>query len=170
MSDTSTKKNSLENSGLSGALPYEAPAGSPGELSVVCANCSYPVVREYDDQGNVKGFREEVAPQNEEQALAEGWLDHGLGLYCPTCSLAVLEEQARDREAGAESGVNGDIGEIIDAQVLRSFVPGISEATVQEFVRMFRSERLSKLRAMAGLEPLPIYRPVAKDEAQAEEF
>lgn len=155
---------------LASLIEYKAPEGSPDELTVVCASCSYPVVRELDEKGEVIAFREEVAPQTEEQAIAEGWLDHGLGLFCPKCSLAELEQQALDQAESAESGVNNDISELIDAQVMRSFCPTVSEDTISQFVKLFRSERLSKLRVKAGLEPIPIYTPVPKDEAQAEEF
>jgi hypothetical protein len=151
-------------------LPYTVAEGAPDELAVVCANCSYPVVKEFDDAGRAIGFREELGPKDEEQAQAEGWLDHGLGIFCPKCSLSLLEEQERDKAAGAQSGVLGDIGEMIDEQVMRSLCPGAGPDTIAQFVRMFRSERLSKFRVLAGLEPIAIFSPSPQSDAQAQEF
>lgn len=147
-------------------VTYTAPVGAPAELTVVCAQCSFPVIKEHDANGKVTGFHEEVGPADEEAALAEGWLDHGMGLYCPKCSLAVLEESAQ----AAYHSTHADIGEIIDAQVLRTFAPGASDDTVQQFVKMFRAERLSKFRVLAGMEPVQIPAPVPKSEEQAKEF
>jgi hypothetical protein len=135
------------------------------EIEVVCAQCSFPTVSEYDDKGTVVGFREEPGPRSEEEALKEGWLDHGMGLYCPKCSLAVLEETA----AGAGQA-NGDIGEIVDEAVMKSLVPEASDYSVREFVRMFRSERISKFRVLAGLPPINLYMPVPRTEEEAREM
>lgn len=150
---------------------YEYKALSNDELEVVCANCSFPVVEDRDPAtGEFLGHHEEPAPKTTEEALLEGWTDHGLGLFCPKCSLVVLEDLARDREAGASSGASADIGEIIDAHFMRGVCPSASEDTIGQFVRMFRSERLSKFRVLAGLEAISIYAPTPKDEQQALEF
>lgn len=140
------------------------------EIEVICASCSFPTVTDYDENGKVIGFREEEAPKTEEEALAEGWLDHGLGLFCPKCSLGLLEDLARDRAEGVETGASNDISEIIDRQWLRAKCPNASNDTVEQFVRMYRSLRLSQFRVLAGLEPLPMYTPVPETDEQAVEF
>lgn len=151
-------------------LEYKPRPGAPLELLVVCANCSYPVVREFDAKGDVTGFREEIGPATEEQAVAEGWLDHGMGLYCPKCSLTILEDQAKDNAAQAETGTAADFGEIIDTQVLRTFCPTASDDTIAQFVKLFRTERLNKFRVLAGLQSIPVFTPTPKDEDQVKEF
>lgn len=141
------------------------------ELEVVCAQCSFPTVSEFDEKGNVIGFHEEPGPKTEAQALAEGWLDHGLGLYCPKCSLSYLQESAADEAAGASTGASNDFGEILDSQFLKTMHPEVSEETIGIFVQILRRDRLSKLRARAGLPPLePLPPPEPKTEQQALEF
>jgi hypothetical protein len=142
------------------------------EIEVICAQCSYPTVAEYDQDGKIISFWEDPeAPKVEEEALAQGWYDFGLGLYCPRCSLSYLEERAREEQEGVVTGSQNDIGEIIDHEVLRALVPGVSEVVLTLFVRIFRHDRLSKLRVRAGLEPLePMTAPEPRDEAQALEI
>lgn len=156
---------------VSNHLPYSAPPDAPAELVVVCSNCSFPVVKEYDEGGNVIGFREEIAPVDEETALAEGWLDHGLGLFCPKCSMLELERLATERAVGAESSVTADFGMIVDSAVIKSLVPSVSEDTLKQFVEMFRCERLNKLRSLTGVgQILKLPAPQPKNDDQALEF
>lgn len=136
------------------------------ELEVVCSNCSFPTVDEFNEDGTFKGFRIEPCTNDLEAALAEGWLDHGMGLVCPKCSLSYLADLERDREAGATNHVGGDGQEIVDAMVLRGLAPEVSEETIELFVQIFRTDRLNKLRALAGY-PSITRTPVPKDEAQA---
>ena len=153
-----------------GVWPYKTFEGSPTELAVVCPNCSYPVVKDYDEQGKMIGFREESGPLDEDQALEEGWLDHGLGLYCPKCSLLELERMAKEKAEGAESLVSGDMGEVVDASIIQGLVPSVSEGTLVQVVRMFRAERLNRFRVLAGMEMIKIPEPVPENDTQAQEF
>lgn len=146
---------------------------------VVCCNCSFPTIAEYGDINEfghlpLKGFRvEEGAPRTLEDALKEGWTDHGLGLYCPKCSLSYLEDLAREQEQGVEVVVAGDLLEVVDAQILRGLVSTgvqVSDDTIDQFVKMYSSQRLNRFRVSMGLEPISLYQPTPKDEAQAEEF
>jgi hypothetical protein len=141
------------------------------EIEVVCAQCAFPTVTEYDEEGNTTGFREEPGPKSEEEALAQGWLDHGLGFYCPKCSLAYLEERAADEAAGARSGATGDLGELLDEQFLKTMHPTVSDETIAVFVAILRHDRLGKLRAKLGLPGLdPVAAPQPRDEQQVLEF
>lgn len=140
------------------------------EIEVICTNCSFPTVTEYDEKGKVTSFREEEAPVSEEQALAEGWNDHGLGLYCPNCSLAYLEELHRDQEAGVAVGPSQDTGEILDEAFIRGLVPDALESVVMGYVRIFRADRLNKFRVKAGLPPIQVPAPVPADDAEARDW
>jgi hypothetical protein len=140
------------------------------ELEVVCAQCSFPMVQELNEEGETIGFRVESGPSNEEEAVAAGWTDHGLGLYCPKCSVAYLEDLARERAAEAGNYAGGGLSDMINGQIFRTFLPDVSSDTIDQFVRMFHSQRIAHLKAAAGLQPDPIYVPRPKDEAQAVEF
>ena len=140
------------------------------ELEVVCAQCSFPMVQEKDENGEVTGFRVEPGPMTEEEAVAAGWHDLGVGLYCPKCSVAHLEDLAREREAEAGNYVGAGLGDMINGQVFRMFLPNVSSDTIDQFVRMFQSRRVAQLKTQLGMQPDPIFVPNPKDEAQAEEF
>lgn len=140
------------------------------EIEVICSNCDFPTVVEYDETGKVKSFREEPAPKELEAALKEGWLDHGMGLFCPRCSLTYLEDLAKDKAEGATSGIGGDAFEVFDVMALRSLCPDLSEDTYAQFTKMYRGRRLAKARATLNLPMINIPAPFPKDDAQAQEF
>lgn len=140
------------------------------ELEVVCAQCSFPMVQELDEEGEVAGFHIEPGPASEEEAVAAGWTNHEMGLYCPKCSVAYLEELAREREAEAGNYAGGGLSDMINGQIFRTFLPDVSRDTIDQFVRMFHSQRIAQLKAAAGMQPDPIYVPHPKNEVQAKEF
>jgi hypothetical protein len=117
------------------------------EIEVVCVNCSFPTVTEYDDSGKVAAFREEEAPKTEEEALAAGWTDCGLGLNCPKCSASAAKEQALADEQGVESGASlNRAKEAREAAeqttyfgMLRAIHPEVSIETIGMFSELLRA-------------------------------
>jgi hypothetical protein len=139
------------------------------EIEIICANCSFPTVTEYDDQGRVKSFQELVGPKTYEEATAAGWLDHGLGLYCPQCSLRYLEDKERTEDD--QAGAVFDFSSVVDQTILKALAPDISDQTIDIFIKVFKFDRLSKVRVRAGLGPLePLGIPVPENEHQAAEI
>ena len=91
------------------------------EIEVACAQCSFPAVSEYDEAGKLVNFYvAEGAPTTEEEAQEQGWVDHGLGLFCPTCSQDL--DEAMGDSAGFERGA-------IHTALIRSFIPPKTEET-----------------------------------------
>lgn len=135
------------------------------ELEIVCANCSYPAVTTYDEEGKLLSYEEAPgAPKTEEEAAKMGWYDHGVGLYCPKCSLQALQDSD-------ESSVGFDAAEVIDRQVLKSFVADLDPRVEEAFVNIFRYDRLRKLREKLGLPKLdPMTPPAVEDDIMAEQF
>lgn len=148
------------------------PSGlSQEEIEVICCNCSFPIEQLFDESGKFLSFKEHPAPKTMEEAMGAGWLDHGLGLYCPKCSLTYLEEVERDREAGAETGARSDYEEMMNLAAFQQLCPDVSIETARVFISIFRHNRLRKLRASLNLPPLePMATPEPKDEAQGLEF
>jgi hypothetical protein len=136
-------------------------------LEFVCVECSFPVVAQHDETGRLIGYKQEATPTTEEEALNAGWTDHGMGMVCPSCSLSHLEDLVRQEDTETAAL---DFDEFLDAQVMRALAPAVGDATIQEFVKVFKTERLNKLRIKMGLEGIPGYIPVPKDEEQAKEF
>lgn len=158
--DDKTPRAETEPSGL-----------SQEEIEVICCNCSFPVESIFDENGKFESFKEHPAPKTMEEAMEAGWLDHGLGLYCPKCSLTYLEDLERDQEAGAETGARSDYEELMNLAAFQEICPDVSIETARVFIAIFRHNRLRKLRAAMNLPPLePMATPEPKDEAQALEF
>jgi hypothetical protein len=139
-----------------------------GEIEVICQQCGFPTVATYDENGKLTGFHEEPGPATEDEALAQGWLDHGFGLYCPSCSLTHLEEQRQEEAQGVRVGAELDLDSMFERQALQGM--GVSEDTAEQFTALLRAQRYNKYRRLSGFEPLPLPTPTPKDEAQAEEF
>jgi hypothetical protein len=153
------------------------------EIEVICSNCSFPTMVEYDDGGKVKEFVELEAPKTEEAALEAGWTDSGLGLLCPPCS-AKAAADAKLAEAQGEvtavGGVDPAAREAMKAAklgtyfgMLKSMHPEISDATLHNFANVLRGfEGGTGLDRPLNLEELEsltgYYGP--KDEAQAAEY
>jgi hypothetical protein len=140
------------------------------ELEVVCAQCSFPMVNKFDPDGTFIETIFETGPATYEEAVENGWHDLGLGLFCPKCSVAHLESEVREQAEGVERGAGGNVATLLDEQVLRTFLPDVSDDTIKQFVRMFQSSRVAHLMSLAGREAPPIFVPHPKTEEQAAEF
>ncbi len=142
------------------------------EIEVVCSQCSFPTVTEYDDEGKVLAFREEDAPKTEDDALAAGWTDSGLGLLCPPCSAKAVEEAKLAEAQGETTGAGGVPKETlrkVESEttyygMLKSMHPEVSEGTIGVFVEILKLNDSGDLDEISERLPQPV------DEAQALEF
>lgn len=121
----------------------------PTEIEVICSVCSFPTVTEEDENGKLLNFREEEAPKTEEEALAAGWTDSGLGLNCPPCSAKAAEEAKLAEEQGEQTGagpINAELREAMKAVekttyygMLRELHPTASLETIGLFAGILRA-------------------------------
>lgn len=139
------------------------------ELNVVCAQCSFPAIEFRDEAGEIVEIEYAEGPETEEEAVELGWTDHGVGLFCPKCSVSLLEDMRRDREQFEEPR-SEELSSTIDRSVITALCPNVSSDTVNQFVKMFAIERSNTLRIEAGLKTIPFPSLEPKDIGQEFEF
>lgn len=151
------------------------------EIEVICSNCAFPTVTEKDDAGKVTGFREEEAPKTEEDALAAGWTDSGLGLLCPPCSVKAGEEAKIAEAQGEVTGVGAVDPAVREAMkavekttywgMLRELHPDVSLETIKVFSELLMAYDGADKRPSSP-EEIERYLTYAapKTEAQALEY
>lgn len=147
------------------------------EIEVICSQCSFPTVTIMDDSGKtVVEFHEEPGPKTEEEALAGGWTDTGLGLLCPKCTVKYKADAAREQEEGVESGpgtervpeIRTAVGATTFGGMLRAMHPNVSNLTISLFANLLDQHEMSKSDAVVEYEKLRFPEPTT--ELQAREF